>query len=191
MMENNKVEYRSKVKKAILATLVLGGVVALAVVAPNAVQLLKYVIKDGCQKRNRLAYTRRVANSLVDKGMVVKIKNGRGQTLLRITREGREELKRYLTQELKIEKPRRWDEKYRLIIFDIKEVRRKVRDELRKWLEHLGFKKLQNSVWVYPYECREVIVLLKSQFKIGQDVLYITADEIENDRWLRADFGLL
>lgn len=190
MIENSKVEYRSKVKEAILATLAIGGVVALAVVAPNAVQLLKYVIKDEHQKHNRLAYLRRVINSLVDKRMIIKIRNDRGQTLLRITKEGRQELKRYLTQELKIEKPRRWDGKYRLIIFDIKEIRRKTRDELRKWLEHLGFKRLQNSVWVYPYECREVIVLLKSQFKIGKDVLYITADEIENDHWLRSDFNL-
>lgn len=191
MAENNKVEYRSKVKEAILATLVLGGIITLAVVAPNAVQLLKYVVKDDRQKRNHLAYMRRVANSLIDKGMITKIKNNHGQTLLRITRQGRQELKRYLTQELQIKKPRRWDRKYRLIIFDIKEYRRKTRDELRKWLEHLGFRRLQNSVWVYPYECREVMVLLKSQFKIGKDVLYITADEIENDHWLRTEFNLL
>ncbi len=190
MVGNNKIVYRSRVREAILGTLAFGGIMTLAVVAPNAVQLLKYVIKNGRQKYDRLTYIRRVTDSLVNKGMVTKIKNNHGQILLRITGEGREELKRYLTQELQIKKPRRWDEKYRLIIFDIKEYRRKTRDELRKWLEHLGFKRLQNSVWVYPYECREVIVLLKSKFKIGKDVLYITADEIENDHWLRTEFGL-
>ena len=191
MEENYKVEYRSRVKEAILTTLIVGGVLTLAAVAPNAVQLLKYVIKDKRQKNNRLAYMRRVANSLVNKGMIVKIKNDQWQTLLRITDQGRKELKRYLTRELRIKTPRHWDKKYRLIIFDIKEIRRKTRDELRKWLEHLGFRRLQNSVWVHPYECREVIILLKSQFKIGKDVLYITADEIENDHWLRAEFNLL
>lgn len=190
MVGNNKIVYRSRVREAILGTLAFGGIMTLAVVAPNAVQLLKYVINNGRQKYDRLTYIRRVTDSLVNKGMVTKIKNNHGQILLRITGEGREELKRYLTQELQIKKPRRWDEKYRLIIFDIKEYRRKTRDELRKWLEHLGFKRLQNSVWVYPYECREVIVLLKSKFKIGKDVLYITADEIENDHWLRTEFGL-
>ena len=77
-----------------------------------------------------------------------------------------------------------------MIIFDIKEWKRKTRDDLRQWLEHLGFVRLQNSVWVHPYPCREIIVLLKSNFKIGKEVLYITADEIENDGWLRREFNL-
>ncbi|HEY4476794.1 MAG TPA: CRISPR-associated endonuclease Cas2 [Candidatus Paceibacterota bacterium] len=190
MAENYKAEYRSRVKEVVLATLAIGGLVAFAVMAPNAVQLLKYVIKDERQRRDRLTYLRRVINSLVDKEMIVKVKDAKGQTLLRITECGKKELKRYLAHDLKIKRPRHWDGKYHLIIFDIKETKRIVRDELRKWLEHLGFKRLQNSVWVYPYECREVVVLLKSQFKIGKDVLYITADEVENDGWLRVHFNL-
>ncbi len=191
MTENRKVEYRSRVKEAVLATLADGGEMLLTVIAPNAAQLLNYVIKDSRQQHDRLAYLRRVVGSLVVRGLVIKVKNDRGQTLLRITEQGRKELKRYLTHDLEIKKPRRWDGKYRLIVFDIKETKRIIRDELRKWLEHLGFKRLQNSVWVYPYECREIVILLKSQFKIGKDVLYVTADDIENDHWLRAHFNLI
>jgi len=77
------------------------------------------------------------------------------------------------------------------VIFDIKEWKRGVRDELRNWLLHLGFVRLQNSVWVYPYDCEDILVLLKSNFKIGKEVLYITADKIENDYWLRKEFSLL
>jgi CRISPR-associated endonuclease Cas2 len=76
------------------------------------------------------------------------------------------------------------------LIFDIPEKRRAVRDQLRQTLNNIGFIKLQNSVWVYPYECSELISLLKSDFKIGKDVLYLTVTEIENDEFLRKHYQL-
>src|SRR6185503_17602918 len=40
---------------------------------------------------------------------------------------------------------------WKLIIFDIPESKRKVRNILRQRLVSLGFKKWQNSIWVTPY----------------------------------------
>jgi len=57
-------------------------------------------------------------------------------------------------------------------------------------LSRLGFVKLQNSVWVFPYDCEELIVMMKSSLFLGKDVLYITGEKIENDMWLREIFGL-
>lgn len=181
---------RTKLKHALLATLAVSGVLTLAVMAPNAVQLLRYVIKTPRQRRNRFYYIRSTVHQMSERGLVSLVKNQGGQTMVRLTAKGRTELKRYALGDLKIDKPKRWDGKYRLIIFDIKEWKRKTRDDLRQWLEHLGFEHLQNSVWVFPYPCREIIVLLKSNFKIGKEVLYVTADEIENDGWLRRKFNL-
>ena len=45
-------------------------------------------------------------------------------------------------------------------------------------------------MWVYPYDCEDIIGLLKTDFGVGKDVLYIIADEIENDRHLRHEFDL-
>ena len=53
-------------------------------------------------------------------------------------------------------------QKYRVIIFDISEMRRKDRDKLRRIIRGFGFICLQNSVWVYPYHCQEIIELLKN-----------------------------
>ena len=83
------------------------------------------------------------------------------------------------------------DRKWRVVIFDIKEYRRKTRDKLRITLTSLGFIKLQNSVWVFPYECEDVMVMLKASYKIGNDVLYMTVDKIENDKWLKKKFLLI
>ena len=184
-------ERRTKVKQAILATLGIAGVVTLAAVAPNCAQLLKYIIKSPSQRASRYHYIKSVVGKMAKNGLVGFAKNNQGQTVVRLTDRGRKELELYGLGSQTISKPRRWDGKYRLIIFDIKEWKRGVRDELRQWLKQLGFLPLQRSVWVYPYECRQVIVLLKAYFKIGREVLYITADEIENDRWLKREFGLV
>jgi len=111
-------------------------------------------------------------------------------TVLRLTPKGEALLTRYQFDNFTMPKPRRWDKKYRIIVFDIKETKRFVRDSLRTWLERLGFIQLQRSVWVYPYECQEIVTLLKAHMHVGKDVLYITADSIENDTWLRESFEL-
>ena len=87
-------------------------------------------------------------------------------------------------------KPAEWDKKYRILIFDIWEKRKRTRDALRDFLARLGFVRLQDSVWVYPYECEEIAALLKSRFRVGNGLLYIVAESIENDRWLRKAFDL-
>ena len=117
-------------------------------------------------------------------------KNQQGQQVVRLTQKGKRELERYQQAVVSITKPKTWDGKFRLIIFDIKEWKRSSRDKLREWLMNLGFVRLQNSVWAYPYDCREIIVLLKANFRLGKEVLYLTADYLENDEWLRKFFGL-
>lgn len=76
-------------------------------------------------------------------------------------------------------------------MFDIKEIRRNDRDLLRDELEGIGFYRFQNSVWIYPYDCEDLIMLIKSDYKLGRNVVYIIAEEVENDKVLRQHFGLV
>jgi len=57
-------------------------------------------------------------------------------------------------------------------------------------LQNVGCVRLQNSVWVYPYDCEEVVELLKANYKIGEELLYIIAEKIEGDQWLKKYFKL-
>ena len=77
-----------------------------------------------------------------------------------------------------------------MIIFDISEMRRKDRDKLRRIIRGFGFICLQNSVWVYPYHCQEIIELLKKYLELKGEVIYMTVDSIENDDWLLKSFKL-
>ncbi|MDP3935357.1 MAG: hypothetical protein Q8Q46_04040 [Candidatus Giovannonibacteria bacterium] len=56
-----------------------------------------------------------------------------------------------ITLKLQMSKPKRWDGKWRIIIFDVPEKIRGKRDLLRKELNNFGFTQLQRSVWAYPY----------------------------------------
>ena len=85
---------------------------------------------------------------------------------------------------------KKWDGKWRVVIFDIKESERATRDRLRERLTDIGFIKIQNSVWIFPYDCEEFIFLLKTDFELGRNVLFMTVDKLENDKWVRKTFGL-
>ena len=57
-------------------------------------------------------------------------------------------------------------------------------------LRDIGFIRLQNSVWVYPYDCEDLITLLKADFRVGKDVLYLVVEAMENDKEIRKHFRL-
>ena len=61
---------------------------------------------------------------------------------------------------------------------------------MRRTLTAVGFVRLQDSVWLYPYDCEDLIVLLKADFKIGKDLLYLIVDSLENDTAFRKFFGI-
>ncbi|OHA62453.1 MAG: CRISPR-associated endonuclease Cas2 [Candidatus Vogelbacteria bacterium RIFOXYD2_FULL_44_9] len=180
---------KTDITKLVLTAVGVAGIMAVAVVAPNVIGAFAKLQKRHRKYRQRY-YVNRVIKKLIEQKKVEYIKNNQGMICLRLTKIGKDELKKYALDSLTIKKPWRWDGRFRVIIFDIKEFKKQTRNALRKWLEHLGFVRLQNSVWVYPYDCREVIVLLKSHFHVGKEVLYMTVDSIENDKWLRKEFDL-
>jgi len=86
----------------------------------------------------------------------------------------------------------KWDGKWRVIVFDVLEHRRQIRDLLRNRLKWLGFKELQKSVWIFPYEVRKEIeqILEVCHIDIIGDVRFLIVEEMNDDEDLRKDFGL-
>ena len=54
----------------------------------------------------------------------------------------------------------------------------------------MEFVRLQDSVWIYPYDCEDIITLLKADFQIGKDMLYMIVEMLEYDKRLRNHFDL-
>jgi DNA-binding transcriptional regulator PaaX len=178
---------KTNVRKIILNTIGTAGLLAAALVAPNAVSALaKIGVIPSRQKKN---YVQNVFSKLVKEGYIV-FDQETGRKFAKLSSKGQKIIDKINLDNFEISEPPLWDKKWRIVMFDINERKKKLRDELRLFLGRLGFERLQNSVWVYPYDCGELIALIKAHFMLGDEVLYITADNIENDQWLIDLFDL-
>lgn len=174
---------RTALQSAILSSLEVAGVVTIAIMAPNILQLLgkRYKRSDNVKIRNAVG-------RLATKGLVTISAHG-GDRRITLTQRGRAYLNN--NENYKVDRPRKWDKKWRMVIFDIPETRKIHRRHLKRMLEEIGFERLQDSVWVFPYDCEDLIALLKANYGLGKEVLYIIADTIERDSDIRKKFDLV
>lgn len=184
--ENKKIIRATKIQKIVLQTIATAGILSVVLLVPNALQMLKIFNIDKKNQRNKIFSINNSRKRLVEKGFVKYSENG----FLTLTLLGKKVLNKFENRDFKIQKPKKWDRKWRVLIFDIKEIHRNVRNNIRTTLIHIGFIKLQNSVWVYPYDCEDLVTLLKADFNVGREVLYIIADKIENEKTLIKHFKL-
>lgn len=105
---------------------------------------------------------------------IEKIVEG-GEVFYKITNQGKLRLnKKFRLSDIN----RKWDEKWRILIFDIPEKSRNARDTLRNKLSSLGLGLFQKSVWVSPYDViREVTDFLKFH-KLDKGVIFFEAKTI-------------
>jgi len=176
---------KQNIKKAVLTTIGAAGVIAMALAAPNTLQLLKYAPAMRSRYRSR---AQRAIDRLIKQGYVQRTGNKKSQ--FELTSRGEALLTRLTLGEARYKPPERWDGKWRIVIFDIPEVRHLSRDHLRNFLQRIGFLMLQASVWVYPHDCEDLVMLLKTDYSLGKEVIYIIAEDIEGDWFLRKHFGL-
>lgn len=92
--------------------------------------------------------------------------------------------------ELKMIKPQKWDRIWRVVIFDVPNRHKAARDGLRHRLKTLGFYRLQESIFVYPYPCDEELRFLASLYNIGDYIRIIEAGAIVRDDDLKEYFEL-
>lgn len=179
---------RGALQQTVLGVVGMAGLLAVTALAPNIFQAFPHIMG---KKRYKLAFQARTAvQRLTIKGHVHWIEKN-GKKYLEITEEGRRALDLSIARTTApARKKRRWDRRYRMVIFDIPERRRAVRERLRRLMREFGFLRLQDSIWISPYDCEELIALLKTELKVGKDILYVIADSIENDAWIKRHFDL-
>ncbi len=179
---------RTKINSAIIKTIAIGGIVAVGVIAPNVLGAMgKVGLLGSNQKKQNI---KKSLSRLIQHGYA-ELTTEYGQKRLQLTQKGQRYAALLGEGKLAPKKPKRWDKKWRILIFDIPEKRRKIRTQTRATFVTLGFYRLQDSVWVYPYDCEDLVTLFKADFHIGKNLLYIVADTIEHDLPLRTYFGLV
>ncbi|MDO8589743.1 MAG: hypothetical protein Q7R69_00500 [bacterium] len=182
--ENRKRVRRGEIQKLILNSVKIAGVLSIGLVAPQVIGAMGKLGLITNKRQDEIV--RSSASKLVKKGLL-KYENNR----YKLTVDGEKQLRRWELQDYKLTQPKKWDKKWRVIIFDIPEKKKKIRHQIRYLFTTAGLSRLQDSVWVFPYDCEDLIGLLKTDFGIGKDLLYLIVDEIENDKHLREEFGLL
>src|SRR3989344_7174587 len=146
---------RTRVRQVIFSTLGVAGTMAIALLAPNILSVLGKTLK-----RSNVLNTQSSIRRLIDAGLLERFFIS-GVPHVRLTPKG----KLYLQTEIGHTRvPSRWDGKWRVVIFDIPEARRTLRNRLRDMLLQIGFVQLQKSVWVYPFDCEDLVTLIKKEY---------------------------
>lgn len=177
MTENQKF-----VAKQIVIAIGIVGVVSAVMIAPGLARAIPLLKKIDIGRINQ------ELKRLHKRGLVEIIKRKNGVTTVKLSREGKKKLARYKIDLLEIEKPKEWDGKWRIIIFDIPVKKNFAREALRKKMKGLGFYKLQASVFVHPYPCYEVVKFLRDYFDVSDEVEYLEVDKLESQNKLISNF---
>jgi hypothetical protein len=146
---------REMLTKKILHGLFLGGAVVVAASSPYfGLYVSKRIFSPSYQRKARQASKTQWNNAFyyMKKKGYVNFQKKNGQIFISLTKEGRQKAGKYTIDELCIERPKRWDKRWRVVIFDIPNATRLIREALRGKLIEFGFYKLQQSIWVFPYD---------------------------------------
>ena len=105
-----------------------------------------------------------------------------------LTDHGKKRALYYKIESMEIQKPKQWDKKWRIVLFDVPEKRKGSRDALRTWIKKLGFIELQKSVFILPFDCRDEFDFIVEFLGIREYVRFVVANEVDNEEYLKSRF---
>ncbi|TRZ64211.1 MAG: hypothetical protein D4Q79_02130 [Spirochaetia bacterium] len=178
--------------KDTILKIALGG--AFVLVSITSPYFLNQVAKNYFKEKDRKAiYARTRKLKELEKKKIVSFKELKnGKIKIELTHKGKLFAREYNLDNLKLNKPKTWDKKWRVIIYDIPDYHKKARDAFRFKIKQLGLCPLQKSVWVSPYDCLPEIEFLCAVFDIDMNshVYQITTTKIPKEREIRKWFDL-
>lgn len=179
---------RSEITKDVLTWLVAAGVIYFAGSSPYFIRnLIREFKKWQKYKKKNLSNT----FYRLQKEGCLNIQRKDHRVCITLTEKGKRRAGWLQIDALKINKPKKWDKKWRLVIFDIAQLKTLMRNAFREKLRELGFYLLQKSVWVCPYECRDEIALLRDFFALTKkEICLIVTENIEEDDFLKEVFEI-
>ena len=128
-------------------------------------------------------------NNLYRSKLVSREEKPDGSYTMVLTEKGKLKALTYHFEKMKIDGGK-WDGKWRLVVFDIPEKKRKGRDALRDKIKELGFYELQKSVFIFPYHCKDEIDFIIEFFNLREYVRFGILESIDNELHLKKIFNL-
>lgn len=151
------------------------------------------VFKETAKEWNKInkQSLERAITALYRSKLICERENPDGSLTMILTDRGKEKLISFNIDNMEIKKPKVWDRKWRIVLFDIPEKHKPAREALRENLKRLGFYKYQESVLIHPYPCQDEIDYIIEYFNIRPYVRIITASTLDNEIHLRKIFSLI
>lgn len=103
------------------------------------------------------------------------------KNIIELTKIGQKRAIDYIFKEHIIKPPKRWDKKWRVIIFDIPNSKNYRRDIIRSKLREWGFYQLQKSVFIYPFDCNKEIYALKYVYGLNKSLQYFLVESMDTE----------
>ena len=165
--------------REILFMLAVGPIILSSFFLPNLPQILKPLIK--WRKNWGKVDRKRIHEAIqrLNKKRLIELIEKNDKLYIKITDNGRKLLRNFDYDNLELPQSKKWDKKWRLVVFDIPDKKNKERRALSKRLKDLGFYPLQESVFIYPYDCRDEIDFLCEFLSIGRYVNYCIVESLD------------
>lgn len=178
----------TEIVKDVLYWLMAGGAITIASTSPYFLSNLL-----GGYQRWKKYPKKKVSDTFYNlkrQGLIEVSRQDR-QIYISLTEKGRQKAGWLQIDKLKIDRPQNWDKKWRIVMFDIAQLKKLYREAFRGKLKELGFYPLQKSVWVHPFRCEAEIDLLREFFGLSEKELrLIIAENIGNDSKLKEIFNI-
>lgn len=179
---------RDKRKKLLYEILKFGGAITIVFLAPGAAP---FILKPFMEKNNiSNSELNRSLKAMNDDGLISIRELKDGSVVVRLKKEGKIKALRYQVEELEIKRPKKWDKRWRIVIFDIPEKHKVARNVLKSKLDELGFKLIQKSIYLYPFPCENEVDFIASVYGINNYIQIIRADKIQNEDKLMELFNI-
>jgi hypothetical protein len=181
--------------KFLLAFISMGGIIIVGATVPGLVKAIGTF--KSIQYRKKRHAQKKIENSfsyLKKKQLIKVVKERDGRVQVELTNKGKIRLAEYSLSSLDIKKPKKWDGKWRVLMFDIPAHSKTydyARDALRNKIKSLGFYQVQKSVWVYPYECEDELLFIAEMFKVQDYIEIMTVEKMLHEKDIREKFQLL
>jgi hypothetical protein len=83
-----------------------------------------------------------------------------------------------------------WDGIWHVVAYDIPEENKAERNFFQRKIKEVGFYQLQNSLWVYPFDCEEEVGLMANKLGIANYVAFLKTDRVPFDDEVRQYYKL-
>jgi DNA-binding transcriptional regulator PaaX len=182
---------RDTVLKATILALAVPIILSSPIGTRRATQQFSRELRKHLKRREEKKFSpenvRQALYRIKREGYYRQIQGRDGKIHFELTAQGEKLLHKYQFSELGPKAPSKWDGKWHLVSFDIPQRANYAREILRDKLKRMGFFRVQQSLWVHPYDCTKELDFIIDFLHIEGYVLEFRV-KVERDERMKAYF---